>query len=580
LGQQEFGQKQGTIQAQAAAGSQQQALEQQKMSQDYQDFLTQRGYPQQQLAFMSDILRGIPLGQQTQTQYTAPASMASQLSQLGLGAYGMSKAFGAEGGQVKTFAEGGIASSGGGTSTSVPIDKIRSMLGDMSDDQLQQVAQGTKDAVTLALVSEQQKLNQRLRNSQILSEAIPQDTIKDELIARGGIDEAPIPESMFGNTAVGEQPELQELAPAQEQMAQGGIVAFAKGDKVEAKPDYIGNLAKFDPQSGLMTEAEQNAATDAGLARIEKYMGKDETVPMMQKLIESYQAAYSPAEQERQKGLWALKAAGKFGRRGKGFTEELGEAAAGLASDVADYKKAENDAKKQAALAQIDLVKAQRAEKRGNFDLAEKYSAQAAARKQTIAQLTLNKNEKLASIDMQQQQLSSQERIAREQIAATRAGQTDYNREILGKKINEFVSAFVQKNGREPNKQERAALEGMAADASAKILKVDPYGSLRAGATAANVLQDEMTNIDKQLSGHALGIPLPSGDTVESLRARRAELQRRYDSALRGEQGGAQPAANPAASGRVVGQIYTDRQGNRAKYKGGDPNDPNSYEPA
>ena len=102
LGQTQFGQQKDIIAAQQAAGNQQQALQQQKLQQQYQDFLNQKGYNQQQLAFMSDILRGAPLGQQTQQQYTAAApSFASQA--LGLGAAGVGaymKATAAEGGQV------------------------------------------------------------------------------------------------------------------------------------------------------------------------------------------------------------------------------------------------------------------------------------------------------------------------------------------------------------------------------------------------------------------------------------------------------------------------------------------------
>lgn len=102
LGQTQFGQQKDVIAAQQAAGSQQQALQQQQLQQKYQDFLTQKAYPQQNLAFMSDILRGAPLGQQTQQQYTAAApSFASQA--LGLGAAGVGaymKATAAEGGQV------------------------------------------------------------------------------------------------------------------------------------------------------------------------------------------------------------------------------------------------------------------------------------------------------------------------------------------------------------------------------------------------------------------------------------------------------------------------------------------------
>jgi len=103
LGQTQFGQQKDIINAQATAGAQQQALQQSQLQQKYQDFLNQRGYNQQQLAFMSDILRGAPLGQQTQQQYTAAAPSAmGQVAGLGLAALGANKAglFGAKGGSV------------------------------------------------------------------------------------------------------------------------------------------------------------------------------------------------------------------------------------------------------------------------------------------------------------------------------------------------------------------------------------------------------------------------------------------------------------------------------------------------
>jgi hypothetical protein len=94
LGQTQFGQQQAAMQARAAAGQQQQDLEQQKLGQQYQDFLTQRGYPQQQLSYMSDMLRGLPLSGQTQQQYTAPASMLATAGGLGAMYLGAQRAFG------------------------------------------------------------------------------------------------------------------------------------------------------------------------------------------------------------------------------------------------------------------------------------------------------------------------------------------------------------------------------------------------------------------------------------------------------------------------------------------------------
>lgn len=91
LGQTQFGQEEAAMRAQAQAGALQQQQSQRALDQAYQDFLSQRGYPQQQLAFMSDILRGVPLSQSTQSVYTAPPSIFSQAAGLGMGAYGLSQ---------------------------------------------------------------------------------------------------------------------------------------------------------------------------------------------------------------------------------------------------------------------------------------------------------------------------------------------------------------------------------------------------------------------------------------------------------------------------------------------------------
>ena len=104
LGQQEFGQKKDIINAMQNAGAMQQNLEQQRLQQQYQDFLNQRGYPQQQLAFMSDMLRGLPLSQSAQQMYQAPPSMLSQAA--GLGFLGKGLGMFAEGGEVDSSSAG------------------------------------------------------------------------------------------------------------------------------------------------------------------------------------------------------------------------------------------------------------------------------------------------------------------------------------------------------------------------------------------------------------------------------------------------------------------------------------------
>jgi len=98
LGQQQFTQAKDAAAAQQAAGTAQQQMEQQQLDQQYRDFQNQRQYPYQQLAFMSDMLRGLPLSQYTQQMYQAPANMLSQAA--GAAAIGKGLNIFAEGGEV------------------------------------------------------------------------------------------------------------------------------------------------------------------------------------------------------------------------------------------------------------------------------------------------------------------------------------------------------------------------------------------------------------------------------------------------------------------------------------------------
>jgi hypothetical protein len=94
LGQQQFGQQQAAAQAQMGMGSQLQALEQQRLEQQYQDFLAQQRYPYSQLGFLSDVLRGIPTTTSSQAIYAAQPSMVNQIAGAGMTAYGLGNLFG------------------------------------------------------------------------------------------------------------------------------------------------------------------------------------------------------------------------------------------------------------------------------------------------------------------------------------------------------------------------------------------------------------------------------------------------------------------------------------------------------
>jgi hypothetical protein len=89
LGQTQFGQQQAVNQAQMGAGAQLQALEQQRLEQQYQDFLSRQRYPYAQLGFMSDVLRGTPAQGAISSLYQAPPSAMGQLIGAGTGLAGI-----------------------------------------------------------------------------------------------------------------------------------------------------------------------------------------------------------------------------------------------------------------------------------------------------------------------------------------------------------------------------------------------------------------------------------------------------------------------------------------------------------
>jgi hypothetical protein len=192
LGQTQFGQQQGINTAQQQVGAVQQAQAQQNLDQGYQDFLKQQNYPYQQLAFMSDMTRGLPLSQSAATQYTAPPSMVSQLGGLGMAGLG---AYGAAGGFKQPYKEGGIISAykdGGKVGYSVGGD-----ISTMTDRQLTELLSNPQlNPMEMKAVEDLLALHRRMeinpQTSQIMAQnqgidAIPTGDMVPETMAGGGI---------------------------------------------------------------------------------------------------------------------------------------------------------------------------------------------------------------------------------------------------------------------------------------------------------------------------------------------------------------------------------------------------------
>jgi hypothetical protein len=101
LGQNQYAQNMGINQLQNATGTQQQQSVQNVLNSQMNDFRSAANYPQQQLGFMSSLLRGLPIAQESKQTYNAPPSALSQIGGLGMTAASMGYKPFAKGGQVK-----------------------------------------------------------------------------------------------------------------------------------------------------------------------------------------------------------------------------------------------------------------------------------------------------------------------------------------------------------------------------------------------------------------------------------------------------------------------------------------------
>lgn len=153
LGTQQLGAQTSVLGTQSQFGGQQQAQQQQAINQAVLNYQNAQQYPYMQLGFMSDLLRGTPTGNVTQTQYQAQPGMASQLGGLaatGLGAYAAMKA---DGGVIedKGYAKGGIV---GYKDKGWVEESMMNKLEDLDKPHLQTIIQKNTSPVQTGLAKE------------------------------------------------------------------------------------------------------------------------------------------------------------------------------------------------------------------------------------------------------------------------------------------------------------------------------------------------------------------------------------------------------------------------------------------
>jgi hypothetical protein len=229
IGSQQLQGQQGILGLQNQMGSQMQTQQQNMVNQAMQNYAMQQQYPQQQLSFMSGLLRGLPLQSATTQSYQAAPSAISQLSGLGLtgaAAYGLMKK---KGGVIKSYAEGGDVNMdpdgndfeeaegfvSGGIAEAI-TNKVRMNPNGYSK---QAIDKSTKDGIVddlvgLAAIQEKNKQEKELQQQQAMMQPKP-PTVKDQILAE---------------RAALEQQRQQGIEMAQSNLPQeyagGGIVAF------------------------------------------------------------------------------------------------------------------------------------------------------------------------------------------------------------------------------------------------------------------------------------------------------------------------------------------------------------------
>ena len=260
LGQQQFQQGMDINKLQSQYGGEQQKQMQGMLEADYQDFINKQNYPYKQLGFFSDMLRGAPLSQTGSSVYQQPPSMLGQMSGLALGAASL---FGGkkDGGSVHSYDNGGL------TITNPDDSKLESMMDGMSNEQLQQIMEGSANPDA-----------RRVAQEELMSRA----SISGGM-ARGGV----IAFSNGGNE--GERTSMAgDLMRSIADPITSGIRATAeyaklKEERDKARPGFFEQLTKAEKEARIAQSKELSS-------RMKQVGGSSESKPV-DKAVDPYDPA-------------------------------------------------------------------------------------------------------------------------------------------------------------------------------------------------------------------------------------------------------------------------------------------------
>jgi hypothetical protein len=445
LGQQQFQQGMDINKLQNAYGGQQQALQQQGLTQAYDDFQNQNNYGYKQLGFMSDLIRGMPLGQQSTTQmYTPNPSTAQNVAALGAGAYGLSK----------FMAEGGMAYADGGSVDSP--DNVAAIVHTLSDQDLQKAAQAAQargDQDQLEAIQSELAMRASLKNGiagGVTDEMVQRMAGGGGVLAFDGEEGSYIPEGTADYAGIPD-PSLRRL--------------FMERDKA---------LSEFKA-SPAMTRKERAELEQESFDRRQKFAGEDPYAPMAEKFKKFEEDRAKNYEEG--KGLAALQAIPALLQGGNAM-RGIGAGVGALGGNLAQLAK--SDAAEKRALAGMDfnLKDAQRKERMG---LTKEAMADAIdEQKNRIATDKL----RLDALKAGAKSVSDAGRAFRTTGGAGGAGKTPKIAEQNYLNILEDLRATAKPNEGESPKAFEARLAREASKVAVAESKTSDFGPGRAGAAA------------------------------------------------------------------------------------------------
>ena len=423
---------------QSQYGSQQQALEQQKINQAIQNYATAQQYPYMQLGILNSLLRGLPMQSTTTESYQATPSIGQQAAGLGLSGLGAYKTLSSfkEGGEVKGMAAGG---------NSEVENSIRAKLESMTPQQLQQVAKTSQSPEVRAMAAE------------VLAEHTQRDRAEDQArqaIIQERAAKPQMPESMGLAAAP---------APNMDSMAGGGIVAFADG----------GGAEEEDPFANIQDKKLREVAL--GQEQLRRSFGyKDGVYDQYKQFLAEKQAGLGK-EREGALGAWMMDLGSRVASTPGPWGSAMGQSIQGslptLQKGLADYKKG-----------QVDLYKAQ-----ADVAKAENDVALGRADKTQAAYDALRKEEN----DFARTKLQVEGNIRAAGVGANRA--TD-----LDKTTNAFLQDRLAKG--EPNNAATQAAARKDALAATGFVGAKVATGQEAAVTTALDKDDQLLGLNKRLN--------------------------------------------------------------------------------